>query len=97
MATSKGKSRYPLEVNKTDSVHVIDDGQVVWLQLRRNVPSAHDFAKPSFKSAVCLPLDLAEKLGNQLLKIIHQKKGKPKSKQQPATSAVQLRSAPAPQ
>ncbi len=56
-------------VNSTDAVHVYSDDHHIWLQLRRNVATEQDIGKPSFKVAMNLNVGIAEKLGNELLRL----------------------------
>jgi hypothetical protein len=50
-----------------DAVHIYSDAQRIWLQLRRDVPTEHDIAKPSFKIALNLTPDQAIAIAGELL------------------------------
>jgi hypothetical protein len=75
--------RLPLPVNATDAVHVFSDDTHIWLQLRRKVPTEQDLGRSSFKTALCLPIGTAHKLGSELLKLAARNKDKQKAKQPP--------------
>lgn len=81
MATPKGTSAKQFPVNGTDAVHIYSDDEHIWLQLRRDVPTEQDIARPSFKTALCLTPGTAHKLGLALLNISDRNKEKQKAKQ----------------
>jgi hypothetical protein len=54
-------------IGSTDRVHIYSDAQRIWLQLRREVPTEHDIAKPSFKVALSLTPEQANAIARELL------------------------------
>jgi len=57
----------PFTINGTDAVHIYSDTQRIWLQLRRNVPTEQDIARPSFKVALGLTPEQAIAIAGELL------------------------------
>ena len=57
----------PIATNGTDAVHIYSDAQHIWLQLRRDVPTAQTIAKPSFKVALSLTPEQAIAIAGELL------------------------------
>lgn len=61
------------------AVHIYSDVQHIWLQLRRDVPTAQDIAKPSFKVALTLTPEQAIAIAGELLTAATRKSSPPAS------------------
>jgi hypothetical protein len=70
MATPKGMRLKQVKVNPTDKIHVYSNGNHVWLQLRRDVPTEDSINKASFKTAFCLTGAAARELGEELVAMV---------------------------
>jgi hypothetical protein len=57
----------PFTIGSTDAVHIYSDAQRIWIQLRRDVPTAQSIAKPSFKAALSLTPEQAIAIAGELL------------------------------
>ena len=68
----------PFAIGSTDAVHIYSDAQRIYLQLRRDVPTEHDIAKPSFKAALSLTPEQAIAIAGELLTAAT-RKGSPQS------------------
>jgi hypothetical protein len=79
MGTPKGTRAIHLPVNSTDAVLVYSNQQHIWLQLRRFVPTGNDIGQASFKIAMCLPPEIAHKLGMELLNVAERSNAKQKN------------------
>jgi hypothetical protein len=87
MATPKGMRLAPFPVNEFDAIHVYSDETHIWVQLRRDVSTAHDIGRSSFKVALCIQPGTAQKLGLELMNVAEKIKGRMKAKA--ASSVVQ--------
>jgi hypothetical protein len=67
MPAPKGMRFVPFAVGKTDAVHIYSDAHRIWLQLRRDVPTAQDIGRPSFKTALSLTPEQAIAIAGELL------------------------------
>ena len=67
MPAPKGMRAVPFTISSTDAVHIYSDTARIWLQLRRDVPTEHDIAKPSFKVALSLTPEQAIAIAGELL------------------------------
>jgi hypothetical protein len=67
MPAPKGMRFVPFAIGSTDAVHIYSDAQRIWLQLRRDVPTEHDIAKPSFKVTLGLTPEQAIAIAGELL------------------------------
>jgi hypothetical protein len=81
----------PFGVNATDAVHVYSDGQRIWLQLRRDVPTIQDIGRPSFKAALTLTPQQAIAIAGELLTAAT------RNDIQPPTKPPTVKTKPAPQ
>jgi hypothetical protein len=66
MPSKLGMSVTSLELGPVDHVHVLRSHELVWLQLRRNIPGSRELANPSYKVAVPLSAEQAVKLSDML-------------------------------
>jgi hypothetical protein len=73
----------PFAVSGTDAVHIYSDAQRIFLQLRRDVPTEHDIARPSFKVALSLTPEQAIAIAGELLTAATRKSSAPTAKQPP--------------
>lgn len=80
MATPKGMRAQQFPVNGTDAVHVYSDDTHIWIQLRRDVPTATDIGRGSFKIAICLQPGTAHKLGLELINVADRNRERSKAK-----------------
>lgn len=94
MPAPKGMRAVPFAISGTDAVHIYSDTARIWLQLRRDVPTEHDIAKPSFKVALSLTPEQAIAIAGELLTAATRKsspqtnglaKQPPRPKAQPTT------------
>jgi hypothetical protein len=67
MPAPKGMRAVRFTICSTDRVHIYSDAQRIWLQLRREVSTEHDIAKPSFKVALSLTPEQAIEIAGELL------------------------------
>ena len=67
MPAPKGMRFVPFALGSTDAVHIYSDTNRIWLQLRRDVPTAQDIGKPSFKVALSLTPEQAIAIAGELL------------------------------
>jgi hypothetical protein len=88
MATPKGMRLAQFPVNDSDAIHVYSDETHIWVQLRRDVPTALDIGRSSFKVALCIQPGTAQKLGLELMNVAEKNKGRMKAK---ATSTAVLK------
>jgi hypothetical protein len=73
----------PFTTNSTDAVHVYSDAQHIWLQLRRDVPTAQAIARPSFKVALNLTPEQAIGIATELLTVATRKSSTPSGGKHP--------------
>jgi hypothetical protein len=73
----------PFAVSGTDAVQIYSDAQRIFLQLRRDVPTEHDIARPSFKVALSLTPEQAIAIAGELLTAATRKGSAPTAKQPP--------------
>ena len=67
MPAPKGMRFVPFAIGSTDAVHIYSDGQRIWLQLRRAVPTEYEIGRPSFKVALGLTSEQAIAIAGELL------------------------------
>jgi hypothetical protein len=75
-------------VNQTDAIHVYSDAARIWLQLRRDVPTAENIGKASFKTALSLTPTQAIALAGELLRAATQQPHHGPAPGQPASPPV---------
>jgi hypothetical protein len=80
MATPKGMRLAPFPVNESDAIHIYSDETHIWVQLRRDVPTAQEIGRSSFKVALCIQPGTAHKLGLELMNVAEKMKGRMKAK-----------------
>lgn len=67
MPAPKGMRTVSFSINDTDAVHVYSEASKIWLQLRRNHPTAADIGITSFKTALKLTPLQAIAIAGELL------------------------------
>ena len=72
MANPPGMKPFHITVSETDAIHVYSKDDVIWLQMRRNVPTDADPKTQSFKTLLEINPWQAQELGLELLSVAHQ-------------------------
>jgi hypothetical protein len=67
MPAPKGMRVFPVAISETDAVHIYSNDGHIWLQLRRNIPTARSVTTTSFKATLTLDPDQATAVATELL------------------------------